>query len=83
MKMVQRLSVLLSFLWLAAVFFVSVSTQAQAATARIKDIVNIEGVRDNVLIGYGLVVGFERYGDKLNNPFHPTIPDCHAGTSGR
>lgn len=70
MKMVQRLSVLLSFLWLAAVFFVSVSTQAQAATARIKDIVNIEGVRDNVLIGYGLVVGLNGTGDKLNNsPF--------------
>ena len=32
-------------------------TPAQAATARIKDIVNIEGVRDNQLVGYGLVVG--------------------------
>ena len=42
----------------------------QAATARIKDIVNIEGVRDNQLVGYGLVVGLNGTGDGLNNsPF--------------
>jgi flagellar P-ring protein precursor FlgI len=43
---------------------------AQAATARIKDIVNIEGIRDNQLVGYGLVVGLAGTGDSLNNsPF--------------
>ncbi len=43
---------------------------AMASTTRIKDIVDIEGVRDNVLIGYGLVVGLNGTGDKLNNsPF--------------
>src|SRR6218665_2482646 len=43
---------------------------AFAATARIKDIVNIEGVRDNQLVGYGLVVGLAGTGDSLNNsPF--------------
>lgn len=43
---------------------------AQAKTSRIKDIVNIEGVRDNQLIGYGLVVGLNGTGDSLNNaPF--------------
>jgi flagellar P-ring protein FlgI len=42
----------------------------QAASARIKDIVNIEGVRDNQLVGYGLVVGLNGTGDSLNNsPF--------------
>ena len=30
---------------------------AHAKTTRIKDIVDIEGVRDNMLVGYGLVVG--------------------------
>ena len=41
-----------------------------AATARIKDIVNIEGVRENQLVGYGLVVGLAGTGDSLNNsPF--------------
>ncbi len=28
-----------------------------ARAARLKDLVSIEGVRDNMLIGYGLVVG--------------------------
>lgn len=45
-------------------------SSAHAATTRIKDIVDIEGVRDNVLIGYGLVVGLNGTGDKLSNsPF--------------
>jgi len=45
-------------------------TEAHAATARIKDIVNIEGVRDNQLVGYGLVVGLNGTGDGLtNSPF--------------
>lgn len=39
---------------------------AQAAS-RIKDIANFEGVRDNQLIGYGLVVGLKGTGDKLEN----------------
>ena len=43
---------------------------AQAAAARIKDIVSIEGIRDNQLVGYGLVVGLNGTGDSLNNsPF--------------
>lgn len=43
---------------------------AQAKTVRIKDIVKVEGVRDNMLIGYGLVVGLNGTGDSLNNtPF--------------
>lgn len=37
------------------------------ATTRLKDIVNVEGVRDNMLIGYGLVVGLDGTGDKLQN----------------
>jgi flagellar P-ring protein precursor FlgI len=41
---------------------------AQAsATARLKDILSFEGVRDNILIGYGLVVGLRGTGDKLSN----------------
>ena len=43
---------------------------AGASSARIKDIVNIEGIRDNQLVGYGLVVGLNGTGDSLNNsPF--------------
>ena len=43
---------------------------AASATSRIKDIVDFEGVRDNMLIGYGLVVGLDGSGDTLqNSPF--------------
>lgn len=46
------------------------ATNAHAKTTRIKDIVDIEGVRDNQLVGYGLVVGLNGTGDSLNNsPF--------------
>jgi len=43
---------------------------AVTGVTRIKDIVDIEGVRDNLLVGYGLVVGLNGTGDSLNNsPF--------------
>ncbi|MBI3710894.1 MAG: flagellar basal body P-ring protein FlgI [Proteobacteria bacterium] len=41
-----------------------------SARARIKDIADFEGVRSNMLVGYGLVVGLNGTGDTLNNsPF--------------
>lgn len=44
--------------------------EAASAASRIKDLANIEGVRQNQLIGYGLVVGLNGTGDTLNNiPF--------------
>jgi flagellar P-ring protein precursor FlgI len=40
------------------------------AASRIKDIVEVEGVRENMLVGYGLVVGLNGTGDSLRNaPF--------------
>jgi flagellar P-ring protein precursor FlgI len=40
------------------------------AFSRLKDLVDIEGVRDNMLVGYGLVVGLNGSGDSLRNaPF--------------
>ncbi len=40
------------------------------ATSRIKDLVAIEGFRENQLVGYGLVVGLNGTGDSLNSsPF--------------
>jgi flagellar P-ring protein precursor FlgI len=38
-----------------------------AAQVRIKDIADIEGVRDNQLVGYGLVVGLPGTGDRLRS----------------
>ncbi|MEO1950715.1 flagellar basal body P-ring protein FlgI [Thioclava sp.] len=41
-----------------------------AAQVRIKDIASFEGVRENQLVGYGLVVGLNGTGDTLNgSPF--------------
>jgi flagellar P-ring protein precursor FlgI len=43
---------------------------AGGATARIKDLVDVEGVRENQLVGYGLVVGLNGSGDTLDaSPF--------------
>ncbi len=40
------------------------------AQSRVKDLVDVEGVRDNQLIGYGIVVGLQGTGDGLrNSPF--------------
>ena len=40
------------------------------ARSRIKDIVEFEGVRENMLVGYGIVVGLNGTGDALRNaPF--------------
>jgi flagellar P-ring protein precursor FlgI len=42
-------------------------TSPAHAVSRIKDIAEFEGVRDNMLVGYGLVVGLNGSGDTLNN----------------
>jgi flagellar P-ring protein precursor FlgI len=57
--------------WIALLSLALVMPAVPAqATSRIKDLANIEGVRQNQLIGYGLVVGLNGTGDTLNNiPF--------------
>jgi len=42
---------------------------APAGAARLKDLVSIEGVRENQLIGYGLVVGLAGKGDSFQTTF--------------
>ncbi len=40
------------------------------AFSRVKDLVDVQGIRDNQLVGYGLVVGLNGTGDSLKNaPF--------------
>jgi len=54
---------------IAGVSILSSAAQADVTT-RIKDIVQFESVRDNMLVGYGLAVGLNGSGDTLNNaPF--------------
>jgi flagellar P-ring protein FlgI len=54
------------FMLILSGYLLSFTAPANAA-ARIKDIASFEGVRDNMLMGYGLVVGLNGTGDKLKN----------------
>jgi len=55
---------------ISAVIFVALTVQPALALSRVKDLVDIEGIRDNMLVGYGLVVGLNGTGDSLKNaPF--------------
>ncbi len=54
------------FFWLT----LTASFSPSFAASRIKDLADVEGVRDNMLVGYGLVVGLEGTGDRIRNtPF--------------
>jgi flagellar P-ring protein precursor FlgI len=57
----------LTEIFLILVFLISIDSTAEAA--RIKDITSIEGVRENSLIGYGLVIGLNGTGDKSGTVF--------------
>ncbi|MFC4349680.1 flagellar basal body P-ring protein FlgI [Kordiimonas lipolytica] len=59
-KVRTGLTLMVAFLFLGAM-------PAAHASSRIKDIVSIEGIRENQLIGYGLVVGLNGTGDTLRN----------------
>lgn len=58
----RLLAVLLASLLVLPTTLVTSSAQA---TSRIKDIASFEGVRENQLVGYGLVVGLNGTGDDL------------------
>ncbi|WP_417452199.1 flagellar basal body P-ring protein FlgI [Kordiimonas sp.] len=52
----------------AAILSIGLAVPSEAAgSSRIKDIVSVEGIRENQLIGYGLVVGLNGTGDTLRN----------------
>ena len=55
-----------SFLAILYIFLMALINSANSQT-RIKDIVDFEGVRENMLIGYGLVVGLNGTGDTLSS----------------
>ena len=59
-RTVSRLTALV----FAGFALIALPTPADAAS-RLKDIVEFEGVRDNMLVGYGLVVGLNNTGDTL------------------
>jgi len=52
------------------IFLIAWTALSAAPTgSRLKDLVSIEGVRDNQLVGYGLVVGLNGTGDKRQTVF--------------
>ena len=54
--------------WLSLILLAFCLAQGPAAAqSRIKDIADFEGVRDNLLVGYGLVVGLNGTGDDLGS----------------
>ncbi len=55
------------FIQMLALLTALVAALPSLAQVRIKDISDVEGVRENQLIGYGLVVGLNNTGDKLDN----------------
>jgi len=61
-----------SALLLSVLFFLNApdaATQAQAPTARLKDLVALQGISSSPLVGYGLVVGLNKTGDKRQTIF--------------
>lgn len=64
---------LLLLVWWAAVSPASaadaVSASMQPKLARVKDVSSVEGIRDNQLIGYGIVVGLQGTGDSSQTVF--------------
>ena len=55
---------------LFSAFLVAGLATPSVADSRIKDLADVEGVRENMLIGYGLVVGLDGTGDRIRNtPF--------------
>lgn len=62
------------FLMILALCIGLFADQAAAQSVRIKDLVEVDGVRSNDLVGYGLVVGLNGTGDGLRNaPFTEEI----------
>ena len=55
----------------AALLLASALVHAEPASqkARVKDVATIEGIRDNQLVGYGLVVGLHGTGDSSQTVF--------------
>jgi flagellar P-ring protein precursor FlgI len=58
-----------ALLLVSLLFGAPVHSEAAAHQARIKDIATIEGIRDNQLVGYGLVVGLRGTGDSSQTVF--------------
>lgn len=60
----------LRLLLCSILFFVPLNLHAE----RIRDLSSLQGIRDNALIGYGLVVGLDGTGDQtMQTPLPPKV----------
>ena len=64
-----RLPMALWVTWMLGTAAVASFGEAVEQRARVKDVASIEGIRDNQLIGYGLVVGLRGTGDSSQTVF--------------
>jgi flagellar P-ring protein precursor FlgI len=65
----SRLAPMIVAALLASVIAPSVIAPSVASASRVKDVADLAGVRDNQLIGYGIVVGLDGTGDSAQSLF--------------
>jgi len=66
LKFLRDSAILIAGIFWIILLITGAAPHAKAAS-RIKDIVSVEGIRDNALVGYGLVMGLNGTGDRLNS----------------
>ena len=81
MRPLSRRAVALMLLLLALHLGLGVAGAAPSSDKRVvqvRDITDIEGIRDNQLVGYGLVVGLRGTGDRQQTFFYRAdAGECH------
>lgn len=68
-KIACRILAMIIMLTLTLPGFSVDATETPQREARVKDIASIEGIRDNQLVGYGIVVGLQGTGDSQQTTF--------------
>jgi flagellar P-ring protein FlgI len=69
MAATRVIACVLAMLLAGAAYAFATDVATQVRQARIKDIASIEGIRDNQLVGYGIVVGLDGTGDSQQTTF--------------
>lgn len=59
----KKIKKLIPIILIMSLFSAMMPVQAINATVRLKDIAHVKGVRDNQIVGYGVVVGLPKTGD--------------------
>src|SRR2546423_8174115 len=65
----QKCNAIRSLLFLLTIFVSLTAFAAEPVQIKIRDLATVEGVRENPLIGYGMIVGLNGTGDKQQTVF--------------